>query len=161
MFVVTLNIHFCLKLLHQHTPLWETFWASESIPPFHFLAFLQLFRTPSPHPTLFAPNITTLTLSRSPYVKLWPQLQRSGQLSFRWNWKWSNFWAHLSSFLVELFHFVQITLFWSKVRTMPCKYSLPCVTPSHSCPYQAQTTLCKAKQSSFCKKRHLTKPMVY
>lgn len=40
---------------------------------------------------------------------------------------------------------------------MPCKYSLPCVTPSHSCPYQAQTTLCKAKQSSFCKKRHLTK----
>lgn len=131
MFVVTLNIHLCLKLLHQHTSLWEAFWASEATPLFNFLAFLRNFRTPSLHPTLSAPNITTLTLSRSPYAMLWPQLQRFGQLAFRWSWKPSNFWAHLTCFLVELFHFGQVTTFWSKVRTIPLQIFSPlCYTKS-------------------------------
>lgn len=29
------------------------------------------------------------------------------------------------------------------MRTIPCKYSFLCVTPSHSCPYQVQATLYK------------------
>lgn len=69
---------------------------------------------------------------------LWPQLQRFGQpfSSNRSTWKRSNSWAYLPCLLVELFHFVQITIFWSRVRTIPGKCSLPCVTPSHSCPNQ-------------------------
>lgn len=139
MFVVTLNLHFCLKLLYQHTSLWEAFWESEPISPFNSLAFLQHLKTPFLHPTLSALDIITLTLTRSLYVMLWSQLQRLGQLPLRWSWKPSNFWARPTCFVVELFHFVTLTIFCRKIR-IPWKYSLPYVTPSHSCPYQAQTT---------------------
>lgn len=95
-------------------------------------------KTFSLNPTTCAPNITTPISNTSPYFMLWPQLQRFGQLPVRnrWSWKLSNFWAHLPCFLVELLHFVQKNIFWSKVGTIPGKCSLSGVTPRHSCPYQ-------------------------